>query len=177
MIFDLRPGKKLPIVKIPLLDKGLTLEDVVHDLKSREAGMVHEIEEHQLNEFRKPWELDNRMLYEIIPVFLNEQDKGRQKNIHMIFTTHGTSYYCPGDVLTHYPLNDAHFFETITLQNPADLPKNSEEVRIEYEISTAPNAILEWTFQFNYEAIFSAFHLDGSGDLAGFVGFFFLKEA
>ena len=153
---------------IKLSHSSFTLADVFEDLKKREA-FVFPLTEIQLERMQAPIEFTSGAPlspYIMVWVYPTFKDLDDNRGIYMAFSNHGPVYFCDGDVLEHYILDEPHFFFDFRIEDEEALIHPDEVIFFRDEESKP------WQATFDYEQIFDAFALNGRDGMAMFAGFY-----
>lgn len=158
--------------KIILSHNNHTLASVVEDLLNYETDYIKYVSEKELNNLYAPPEGHYNQLFLALPVYLRNKDKEAGNPLTMVFVKNGMVTFSEGDVLENYVLDESRFFFDFDVDHSdANSPYYTD-----YHFEDSDKAFGAWKAKYNYDEIFEAFYLDGSGDLAGFSGFFFKKD-
>jgi hypothetical protein len=156
--------------KIKLKRKNFTLLDAFDVLIKAKDPLVKYISEDEIHSLTEQSEFDVIQPYIPLKIYRTEEDKKNDIYNYFLFANHGPIYYCEGEVLERYKLNEINYFWNLQLPTFENQPK--EFIYHHYfEFSNDPDALDDWSASFNYEDIFSTFGLNGAdGGFAGFVG-------
>ncbi len=157
---------------IKLKNRHYTLSDVVDDLIFIKDRLIRTISKEKLENLTKQSEFDLVPPFVIIPVYKTFKDKDENNLIYLVFANHGQVPYCKFEVLESYKLDHPKFFWDYSIA--ADQPHHYRFAET-YYFSDDSDALTNWTASLNYDEVFNHFGLDGSEDLAGFAGFFWIR--
>jgi|GEM_PF-4626123 len=161
------PASSFTSKKVKLAPLNYTLADFVKYLDKHDSVLIKYISKNDLQELIQPSEYTQLPVYSIREVFFDSQ---KENPVYMVFVANGQILYSNGDILTDYKLDEAKFYDYIN--HPTLTPNEAYH----FTFSNDVDALKEWAWDYNYDAICEAFYLDGSGDLASFAGFFFLND-
>jgi hypothetical protein len=88
----------------------MSLSSFVEHLIEIDAYMVRRTTQEELEVLSQPHPSTGLPLYRVLPVYLTESHKSNDNPLYMIFVDNGLIYYCEGDVLSEYTLDDPSFF-------------------------------------------------------------------
>ena len=158
--------------KTKLKHRNYTLADVVDELIDLKDRLIRKISAEKLSTLTHQSEFDLEPPFVIIQVYKTFQDKENNAIIYLIFANHGQVPFCHGEVLESYSLNTPDFFWDFKIH--PDQPHHYQFAE-NYIFSDDDDAHPHWSASLNYDEIFNYCSLDGSEDLAGFAGFFWVE--
>jgi len=158
--------------KIKLKPRPYTLLDAFNILIDAKDPLIKYLSEEEMFSLTKKSEFDSVQPYVPVKIFKTEQDKKDNKYHYFVFANHGPIYFCDGEVLERYKLEDINYFWNFVLSQFKTQPK--EFIYYHYfTFSEDDDAITDWVASLNFEDIFATFGLNGAdGGYAGFVGLF-----
>jgi hypothetical protein len=145
------------------------LGDAIAYLIAHGDGIVNHISAAQLVSLQRPAEhgpLDlNIPLYHFVKVYLESSLFPDNGPVYLGFVNNGLLPFADGEGLGPYVLDELDYYTAIQLPSEAWL-----HAPLSVRLDTAGEPLK--SFQLFYPSIMEDFSLDGSGDLAGFVGVF-----
>ena len=158
--------------KIHLEQKSYTLADVVTSMFDYDTDYIKYCSQKQFEDMILPDpETEQPSIYVPIKVFLNGAEKKNGNFLYMVFINNGQIHYSNHDVLEDIQLDDPLYFFDYKVEGITGMVYATD-----IRFSSAKTAHKNWNATFNYDHIFSTFFLDGTDELAGFAGFFFIKD-
>lgn len=161
--------------KIKLKPKDLSLANILEALIEHKSNLIRKITAKQMEELTQRSQFDSEDPFIIIKVYKTHEDKKNNNPLHMVFGNHGQVFFCNGEVLETYKLDEPHFFWDFRLEKNHQTDLNLMHGH-HVEFSNDSNSIENWEAYYNYDEIFSTYGLEGGHDLAGFAGFFFIEN-
>jgi hypothetical protein len=145
------------------------LGDAIAHLILHKDGIVNHISQDQFVQLQQPAEhgplVENVPLYHFVQVYLESALLPENPPIYLGFVNNGLLPFAHAERLSRYVLDDVGYYAAIQRFSGEWLP-----APLSIHISELGEPLL--SCQFFYPAIMADFSLDGSGDLAGFVGVF-----
>lgn len=160
---------------IKLKPRNYTLATVFEILQELDTNYVRHITKAQLEELTIKGPFDKEQPFIVIKVYKTEEEKKQNKEMYMVFANHGQVIYCRDEILDHYKLDKVNFYWGF--QHPSFDSKNKQfEYSENFIFSEEEESLENWEARLHFEEIFSHFGLGGGEDLAGFAGFFLIKD-
>lgn len=158
--------------KITLELKSYSLADVVTSMFDYDTDYIKYCSKQQFDDMIQPdHETEQPSIYVPIKVFLNKSEKKNGNFFYMVFINNGQIHYSHHDILEDIKLDDPLYFFDYKIEGESEMIYPTD-----IQFSSANNVNTNWDATFNYDHIFSTFFLDGTEELAGFAGFFFIKD-
>ena len=149
------------------------LGDAMAYLIVHHDGIVNHISQAQFETLQQPAEhgplVDNVPLYHFVRVYLESYLLPENCPVYLGFVNNGLLPFADGEGLGRYILDEPDYYSEIQLAS-------GECLAAPLSVRLSPAGEKLQACQFCYPAIMEDFSLDGSGDLAGFVGVFVLNR-
>jgi len=148
------------------------LGDAMAYLIVHQDGIVNHISRDQFETLQQPAEhgplVDNVPLYHFVQVYLESYLLPENPPIYLGFVNNGLLPFADGEGLGRYILDELDYYSEMQLAT-------GEWLAAPLPVRISPSGETLQACQFFYPAIMEDFSLDGSGDLAGFVGVFIVN--